>query len=426
MSCILCFLEDSFQEKVRIFSQSKSDRFEAVLNEFQNNFLNEFYFLTSVEDCKRHNQIHDKTKIIANDTHDRIKKLTDVKEYFNSIRNIYTTWVKGQNSLAANDLKKILGDKKILKSTDKLNKLIFFRGRKSGNILTKEELFHIPFNKRYLIQNQRYSVTGQPLLYLGLCPLDVVYELRENIENLENIYFCSLVHASDEQLSILDVTNEFPDFFTNYNILFNDDMGEIDNSKLDVESDFYKFILSQVCSFKRSRWSEKGAFAEEYVIPQLLTEVLRTNGFGGILFSSTRVDTKKITSKSTFRVNRYRENLALFTKYEETNNYDYKLFNQFIISKPITIDELIDVSLEDWSNLTKQIGKILHEPNIQAPFPLNISEITGISTKTRFENLFITDGKDEINYFIHKIGKLHLQLICQTVLDLRNKMKSWL
>ncbi len=47
-----------------------------------------------------------------------------------------------------------------------------FRARcnESGFLYKKEEMFHIPFDKRYIIGNQRYSISGLPCLYLGGSP----------------------------------------------------------------------------------------------------------------------------------------------------------------------------------------------------------------------------------------------------------------
>lgn len=424
MSCILCFIEDNYQESIRRLSQSKSERFEDVISDFQNNFLNELEFLNSVGECEKHKGVHSNTKKIATKFNSEIDSLSDLTDFCNNIRSIYIDWIKGRTVVAADAFYNLLDSKNLMKTTDKVNKSIFFRGRKSSNILTIEELFHIPFNKRHLIGNQRYSITGQPLLYLGLSPIDVVYELRQNIDILENIYFCSFVHASDEQLRVLDLTNPYPDFFSNYEILSQEDMdlSQFD-SPLDTGSDFYKFILIQFCSFKRSRWSELGVFAEEYVLPQLLSEVIRENNFSGILFSSTRVDPKVCFSKAKFHINRHRENLALFTKYNGSDNIDKELFNQFISSKPITIEDKINLTLEDLSMLRKQIVKLI-QSGAKAPFPFDITEITGIKTKVRFEELVINHNGIEINYFDHDIGKLHLQLVYQMVMELRNKMNN--
>jgi hypothetical protein len=424
MSCILCFIEDDFQESLRRLSQSKSERFEDVISDFQNNFLNELEFLNPIDECNYHKGLHTNTKGIATRFKSEIDNLNDITEFCNNIRSIYLQWIKGKTIASANALKSLLDSKLLMKSTDKVNKSIFFRGRKSSSILTVDELFHIPFNKRHLIGNQRYSITGQPLLYLGLSPIDVVYELRQSIKQLENIYFCSFVHATDEQHWVLDITNPYPDFFSNYEILSNEDIPLTQfNDQLDTESDFYKFILTQFCSFRRSRWTETGVFAEEYVLPQLLSEVLRENSFSGILFSSTRVDSKVCYSKAKFHVNRHRENLALFTSYNDTENIDRDLFNQFIASKPITIDDKIDLTLGNLSNLRKQIGKLIQK-GARPPFPINIAEITGTSTQTRFEELYIKEDNIEKKYFDHDIGRLHLQLVYQMVMELRNQMNN--
>lgn len=44
------------------------------------------------------------------------------------------------------------------------------RGNETGFLYQKDEMFHIPFEKRYLVGNQRYSVSGLPCLYLGGSP----------------------------------------------------------------------------------------------------------------------------------------------------------------------------------------------------------------------------------------------------------------
>ena len=38
-------------------------------------------------------------------------------------------------------------------------------------------MFHIPFTKRNLIKNQRYSLIGRPMLYLGFTPKYIFKEL---------------------------------------------------------------------------------------------------------------------------------------------------------------------------------------------------------------------------------------------------------
>ncbi len=51
---------------------------------------------------------------------------------------------------------------------------------------------------------------------------------------------------------------------------------------------FYKLLLSSVCSFVRRQASASYSFCEEYVIPQLLAQVLKNKGYDGILYQSTK------------------------------------------------------------------------------------------------------------------------------------------
>ncbi|WP_324674772.1 hypothetical protein [Hymenobacter sp. GOD-10R] len=425
MNCILCFLEDPFQDRLRTLSLSKSERFEEVLKEYQNNFINEYNSLIDVDKCEKHKKIHINTQLEATHLHQEIKSTVDIRLFFDEIRKVYTYWIKGNNPDALLIFDYLLNQYDLLKSSNKIDKSIFFRGRKSSAILNKTDLFHIPFNKRHLIQNQRYSITGQPLLYLGLSPIDVVAEIRGSIESLENIYFCSFRHKSPNKLLVLDITNEFPDLFINHNVLSSDNVGAPSIvGQIDIRRDFCKFILSQVCSFKRSRRSEGNAFAEEYVLPQLLTEILRKSNFKGILFSSTRVDYNKITSAAPFYANRYRENVALFTSYEENNDIDTDLFNQFVISKPITTEELTDITLQDLKDLRKKVFSITTREQFNITEPFEIKEVTGIRTQTFFEDLHISNEGNSIRYFDHTIGKIHLQLVYQILLDFRNNIHN--
>lgn len=424
MSCILCFISDDYQENLRKLSQSKSERFEKVLSDYQSNFLNDLHFLNDVSDCKHHKTLNKKTVEIATKLHKIINSPTSIRSFFEELNYIYKNWIQGDTNRAFKMLNTMLDDVNIFKAEEKVDNFIFFRGRKSPSILTTEELFHIPFNKRHLIQNQRFSITGQPLLYLGLSPVDVIYEIRQSLANIEDIYLCSLLHISNEQLWIYDITNPYAEWFSDFNIS-NDKENDNDfriETILDI-STFYKFILGQYCSFKRSRWSESGVFSEEYVIPQLLSSVIRDRDLAGILFSSTRVDTKEIYSTNKNYTNRHRENLALFTNHNDIHNIDKDLFDQFIISKPITYQELAEITIEDLITLRKQVGKLIQK-NKKAPFKIDVRTVTGIDFETRFEKMIIDNPINQTTYFDHTIGKIHIQLIYQMLLELRNRMND--
>jgi hypothetical protein len=421
LSCILCFIDDDFQEKIRSFSQLKSERFEDILEHFKSNFLNELGLLENINHCETHKHFNTKTQKLAVEFHKQINELKDLELFFNSLIMIYLSWIKGNISKSKEEFRNLLFSKDIFQSTDKINNTIFFRGRKSQNLLTKDDIFHIPFNKRNQIGNQRYSISGQPVLYFGYSLIDIVFELNGKIDEIENLYFSSFLNKTDKKLKVLDLTNPFAELFSEYEILSNENT-EFYNTygRLDVQSNFYKFILIQFCTFKRKD-CRNSQFSEEYVLPQLISQIVKDNYFDGILFSSSRFDNKVCFSKRKNYSNRYRENLALFTKYSEKEDYDKDLLNQFIISMPINIESLQDISLQELEELRSQIGKIVRR-GAKPPFHLDITEISGTRTLTIFENVYINENQNEFKYFEHKIGKLHLLLVYNLVLEFRNQL----
>lgn len=71
-------------------------------------------------------------------------------------------------------------------------------------------MFHIPFNKRYLIGNQRYSLTGQPLLYLGFSILDVLAELNCDLNEFDKVKLCT--YKPNENFRVFDLRNDFYEY----------------------------------------------------------------------------------------------------------------------------------------------------------------------------------------------------------------------
>ena len=72
---------------------------------------------------------------------------------------------------------------------------------------------------------------------------------------------------------------------------------------------------------------------EPYVLPQLLTQVFESL-VDGILFSSTRINVSLAKLRDEPRLNLYRENAVLFTKYG-SSEHDNALLGKFDISEPL-------------------------------------------------------------------------------------------
>ena len=86
-------------------------------------------------------------------------------------RNIYICLIEyycGQHNSAKYYFDKAIRSIHFNDIYEPIDQKSFYRARKSsGTLFTKDEMFHIPLEKRYLVSTQRYSYPGLPCLYLG-------------------------------------------------------------------------------------------------------------------------------------------------------------------------------------------------------------------------------------------------------------------
>ena len=68
MSCIICFLDDDFQERIRNLSHRKSEKFEKTLEDYRDSFICELSLLDDIENC----EVHIGHPIDKNDIENRI------------------------------------------------------------------------------------------------------------------------------------------------------------------------------------------------------------------------------------------------------------------------------------------------------------------------------------------------------------------
>ena len=93
----------------------------------------------------------------------------EVQSVMDSLYTIINPYYEGKVINALDETKRLLIKNfyiSIAKDTP------FFRAlaNETRFLYKKEEMFHIPFNKRYLVGNQRFSISGLPCLYLGGSP----------------------------------------------------------------------------------------------------------------------------------------------------------------------------------------------------------------------------------------------------------------
>lgn len=425
--CIICFLNDLVQVKLRNLAQSRNDRFENTLESYRDDFIFQYKNLIPINDCENHKSL---SRIVIQWATNLKKSLpvdSDVENLFNDIINVYTEWINSDSQSAFSIMEQLLEKVNYKSKRYTKSKKIFFRARKSEKHLSKEELYHIPFNKRYLIGNQRYSISGQPCLYFGLSIPDVVSELRGNYDDYKQYNFSGYMLKEGCIIDILKFTNEFPGLFSIIDDLalaggkIEFDSPGLKPNKADCIEYFYLYILICCSSFERRLRSEGHVFSEEYVLPQIITQFAYKKNYDGIAFSSTRIDNKKIYSKATYFQDEYKLNLVLFTKYTKGKIYDEELLNKFIISEPKKAESFECITEDELSDLTKEIVAINNVKNVFSSLA-DIAGYTGIGTDADFKDVFLKTSSGEKRYFEHELGQFHIFLLYSFLLDIRSRI----
>lgn len=181
---------------------------------------------------------------------DAVFQYTDVNEYKKKIDRLIEglldsidKFYKGKPSQAYVAFSKTMKEINVTKYLDKSSRLSvgnnLFRIRTAtGNYpLSRDELFHIPFEKRGLVQTQRFSIPGLPSLYTANSIYVAWEEMRR--PNVDSIQAIRLVNKCE--LRLLDITTDV--YSTKENNIF----------RKDPQINLYKVLtwpLAACCSIK--------------------------------------------------------------------------------------------------------------------------------------------------------------------------------
>lgn len=386
MECIKDFLQDSYQAKLRKFAQGLSERHEDTIDSYSKLFITHYNYvkLESVK-CSSCNlskcckQIRAQVMNISEE---------EIKEFFDCIKDIYLNWINANPVEAINMFENLLKKHNLLEYEKELGKeQIYFKARNSDSVLTRWDMFHIPFNKRYLIGNQRYSLTGQPMLYIGSSVIDVATEI--DIKDINNLKI-SVVILPDNNFKIYDLRCSILDVYTE--ISFNDIMGS--KKRIYTSSDFFKMMLASVCSFQKKSELKGYSFCEEYIIPQVLALILKNNNFDGISYTST----KKYNEYAVANSDNYKENIAIFTKLNSQHVYDRELYDKINLTVPVDISKIDMITEEEIKDLLKEIEKLHSQEKITCSQKI-YNSYKYISNEVSVENK---------EYSATDYGKIHL------------------
>ena len=186
-----------------------------------------------------------------------------VSRFNKYISLIFSEYYSGRHNMAYELFKEALSiciDIDIFKRNIS-NNSIFYRGRKyKKKKFSKQEMFHIPFEKRFKVSTERYSYPGLPCLYLGSSQEVCATELGEEISKLTIARF--IYHKNQSDGKILDLTSLLFDYFS----------GVYEN---EPEKFLANLPLILVCSTYTIYDNEAEVkFKKEYILPQLLLEYI--------------------------------------------------------------------------------------------------------------------------------------------------------
>ncbi|MCI6649714.1 MAG: hypothetical protein MSH24_09370 [Lachnospiraceae bacterium] len=155
--------------------------FETVIEKYRDKFLDEMDKITELNvdiQCKNcaecllcYPLFHDYERFLNEFLSDIVSRKNLVKELFNEVIAIYIAAISKNRAAAMVMMKKYIENRCGYFNVD--GAMIFtrpmFRIRKTGAYDGNDihELFHVPFNKRYLVGNERLSLAGIPLLYVA-------------------------------------------------------------------------------------------------------------------------------------------------------------------------------------------------------------------------------------------------------------------
>ena len=278
---------------------------------------------------------------------EKLKKICDI--LINTIEKYY----EGSISCAIETIEKLFEEKKLgdylftynlKKKSDNGTGDLLFRGRIGRNIYNLSEMFHVPFNERQYVATGRYSISGFPCLYLSSSIYGCWLELDK--PQVEEFYISR--YEAKKDLTLLDLSWTFKE-------VIEDELGQNQNSVVDMKKYIYTWPLICACSFVVGEKNRK--FKSEYIIPQLLVQVIRNLNIGsnkinidGIKYFSSRLKYSKMMRPKEICDNYIFIPNNNTLKYFNVgiNKYSTKLQNEFKLTPPANVRMCMEV---------KNIGK---------------------------------------------------------------------
>lgn len=199
--------------------------------------------------------------------------------------------------------------------------LSFFKARVNGDFLERKDMLHIPFNKREIVSNWRFSVTGLPCLYLSSTTWGSWIEMGEPDQNKFQVSALKI----PGNLKVLNLCIQ--QYLIGGMSSFITEQEAYDRILLLVE-----FMPLVIASSFRVTGQKERVFKSEYVIPQLIMQACLELGIDGVAYLSRRTDDMIAYP--------YAVNLALLMTGESKSKY-WSRANEVELTEPVRFSEFM-------------------------------------------------------------------------------------
>ena len=419
MKCVCCFF-DSKNQSILKRNTFGIERFENKLENYKITYLHELNSLVPVDQCKCGYVTIDPVFLTwTNVFLENIKaNISVIESTFDMLIKVYYDHIVSSQKNSMDAMWQFIMENNLATGSESpisYNQLLF-RGRiNDGKFNTHDpkEYFHIPFNKRYCIGNQRFSISGQPVLYLGKSVLGIEKELGKQYKDLvlaaflPKYYIYYYKKIFELKNTIFDIlVKVLPGLFAVGGKLDYFDTHYSPNINT-IKNDIQRSILAEVLTFPVEN---KCTFVEEYVLPQILTSILMNNNYNGIVFPSTK-DYSNLSNSHLF--SDFNLNTALFVSYDKSSNYDQNLENTFFV---LTTDGSEKFNLKP-ADILAQMEKVFVKnrtssqnnndfilPLVNTKLHMEYLEKAALNGKPYFET---NEGKLELEFYLKLVSLMN-------------------
>lgn len=211
--------------------------------------------------------------------------IDNVQESCSKLLAIYDSYMQGKIEKAVHDMDYEFMSSESIFADRRAPKEPLYRARtieSSQGSYDVREMFHVPFEQRGKISNNRFSIAGFPCLYFGKSILACWEEMQK--PNIDNLCVSRVVKEERDHLYVIDLS-----WKEDVDGTISDDEMEQCEQYYDIVTWIKRLPLIIACSIRA--FDPSAPFKEEYVIPQImLSACIENEDIEGIAYTSTRRD----------------------------------------------------------------------------------------------------------------------------------------